>query len=58
MKGTLKALVAPARAIAFVLGVTIANLIALYIAAGVALHGDWDRVNGAIVRAYDEFFDE
>ena len=34
-----------------------ANLVALYMAAGVAFNGDWDRVDNAIVRAYDGIFD-
>jgi hypothetical protein len=33
-----------------------ANLVALYIAAGVAFNGDWNRVDNAIVKAYDGIF--
>ena len=57
MKGTLKALGALARALLFTLGLTIANLLAFYIVAGVALRGDWNRIHNAIERAYDEFIE-
>lgn len=57
MKGTLKALRATAIGVLFALIVTVGNLLALYIVAGVALRGDWDRIHNAIERAYDEFIE-
>lgn len=57
MKRILKMLEAFTLALLFMLGMTIAHLLALYVAAGVALHGDWDRVHSAIERAYNEFVD-
>lgn len=33
-----------------------ANLAALYVAAGVAFRGDWDRVDSAVTEAYDGIF--
>ena len=55
IRGTLKALRATALGVLFALAVTVGNLLALYIVAGVALRGDWNRINNAIERAYDEF---
>ena len=55
VRGTLKALWAIALSVLFALVVTVGNLLTLYIVAGVALRGDWDRINNAIERAYDEF---
>lgn len=46
-----------ARAITLFFVVLIANLIAVYIIAGVAFHGNWDRVNDAIEDAYYEFIE-
>ena len=34
-----------------------ANLLAFYITAGVALRGDWDRIDTAITKAYNELLD-
>ena len=57
MKGTLKTLRALARIVMFVLIIAVGNLLALYVVAGIALRGDWDRVDGAIEKAYNEFID-
>lgn len=58
MKGIFKALQAFALILLFVLWMTVANLLALYIVAGVVLRGDWDRIHSSIERAYDEFFND
>ena len=55
--GTRKLLGLTARALALLLVVLLANLVTVYIVAGVAFQGDWERVDKAISRAYDEFFD-
>ena len=52
---TRKVLGAIARGTLLFLLVLTANLLAFYITAGVALRGDWDRIDSAITKAYDEF---
>lgn len=34
------------------------NLTAFYVAAGVALNGNWERVNNAVEDAWDGLFDD
>ena len=55
MSGTRKALGLFLRALIMFVVITAANLTAFYITAGVALRGDWDRIDNAIARAYEEF---
>lgn len=38
--------------------ITMAGLTTFYIAAGVALHGNWDRVHTAMESGYDGFFND
>ena len=57
ISGTRKLLGLTARALALFFVILVANLATIYIVAGVAFQGDWERVDKAIERAYDEFFD-
>jgi len=57
IKGILQVLLTFVQGIVFVLCVSAGMLLAAYIIAGVAFRGDWDRVNQAVERAYDEFFE-
>lgn len=41
-----------------ILCVTTSILAASYVVAGVAVRGDWDRVDNAIERAYNEFLED
>ena len=55
--GTRKLLGAVLRGTLLFVLIVCANLLAFYIAAGVALSGNWDRIDIAITKAYDEFLD-
>lgn len=55
---TRKVLPALARTLLLWVVIATANLFALYVAAGVAFNGDWDRVNNAITKAYDGIFED
>ena len=55
MSGTRKALGLFLRALMMYTVITAANLTVCYIVAGVALRGDWERIDNAITRAYEEF---
>jgi hypothetical protein len=58
MDGTRKILGLIARASLLWLVIASANLVALYITAGVIFKGDWDYVNGVIEGAYNGVFEE
>lgn len=54
--GTGRLLGATARALLLFVVIAAGNLLAMYVAAGVAFNGDWERVDNAVGRAVDGFF--
>lgn len=55
--GTRRLLAAIVRAIVLFVVIAAGNLAAMYVAAGVAFHGDWRRVDNAVEDAWDGLFD-
>lgn len=58
IRGTLKTLGAFLALVLFMLVMTFVNLASAYLIAGIALRGDWDRINRAVIQAYDAFLED